>query len=463
MPAVSIIIRSRNEERWIGRCLKMVFRQSFRDFEVVLVDNLSSDHSVPIARRYPVKVVSVDRYRPGRAINDGVRASSGDLIVCLSAHCIPRDEHWLANLVGALDSPLLAGVYGRQLPFSYSSDFDKRDLLITFGLDRRVQTKDSFFHNANSLIRRDVWEKIPFDEELTNIEDRAWGGEVIAAGYQLAYEPEAAVYHHHGIHQDRDQTRASNVIRIMESLEAMQPHEAVPAGFSPDTMRTVALLPVRGKAAEAGSERLLARCLEHVTSCRYIEAAVVISDDDEALDLARTHGAHGVRRPESLNAPDVGVEDVLRYALLAVESDADHFDTVAYLDYLYPFRPPGFLDRMVEEFARTGMDSLVPTLADYHPHWITRQDGDVLRPELAMAPREFKEPVQRGLLGLGAISSSEFIRAGTLLGENIGLVSFEDPLVSLRYGEPFASRVIEIALLEGTVSFQAHDVRPVAG
>ena len=50
-------------------------------------------------------------------------------------------------------------------------------------------------------IRRDIWEKIPFDPSVTNIEDRIWAGEVIKAGYKLIYEPEAAVFHYHGIHQ----------------------------------------------------------------------------------------------------------------------------------------------------------------------------------------------------------------------------------------------------------------------
>lgn len=54
---------------------------------------------------------------------------------------------------------MVAGVYGRQEPMSFSSDLDKRDLLITFGLDRRVQMKDSFFHNANSMIRREIYRK----------------------------------------------------------------------------------------------------------------------------------------------------------------------------------------------------------------------------------------------------------------------------------------------------------------
>ena len=54
MPEISIIIRTKNEERWIGHCLRMIYTQTISDFEVVLVDNKSDDHTVEIAHRYPV-------------------------------------------------------------------------------------------------------------------------------------------------------------------------------------------------------------------------------------------------------------------------------------------------------------------------------------------------------------------------------------------------------------------------
>ena len=175
---ISIIIRTKNEEKWIGRCLDAVFSQKVEaEIEVILVDNNSTDHTVEVARRYPVnKFIYINKFLPGKALNDGVRASTGDYIVCISAHCIPEKEDWLqALLFNFKNNFKIAGVYGRQLPLSFTDSIDKRDLLIVFGLDRRIQEKDYFFHNANSMIPRSVWEEFPFDEQVTNIEDRVWG------------------------------------------------------------------------------------------------------------------------------------------------------------------------------------------------------------------------------------------------------------------------------------------------
>ena len=86
-PKVSIIVRTHNEEFWISHCLEAIFLQDFEKFEVILVDNNSTDNTIEIAKRYPIsEIVYIDEFFPGKAINGGVRVSSGDYIVCISSH-----------------------------------------------------------------------------------------------------------------------------------------------------------------------------------------------------------------------------------------------------------------------------------------------------------------------------------------------------------------------------------------
>ena len=142
---VSIIVRSKNEENWIGDCLHAIRNQSYKNIEIILVDNMSDDKTVAKALEYDIHLVEIDKFLPGKAINDGIRASKGEYIVCISAHCIPTDKTWLENLMSPLSDEKIVGVYGRQLPMNFTSALDKRDLAIVFGLDSRVQTKDGFF------------------------------------------------------------------------------------------------------------------------------------------------------------------------------------------------------------------------------------------------------------------------------------------------------------------------------
>ena len=139
----------------------------------------------------------------------------------MAGHCIPTTNTWLENLIRDLDTPEIAGVYGRQEALSFSADEDKRDLSMVFGLDKLVQVKDYFFHNANSAIPRRLLEEFPFDETVTNIEDRIWAKKVITAGYKLVYEPQASVYHYHGINHTGAKDRLRKTVRIMEEHDLL--------------------------------------------------------------------------------------------------------------------------------------------------------------------------------------------------------------------------------------------------
>ena len=215
---VSVVIRTKNESRWIKQCLYAVASQSLDDFEIILVDNESSDSTIEIARSFGVKIVTIsqDEFSYGRALNYGINVASGKFIAIISGHCIPFDIYWLVKLLANFQELTVAGVYGKQEPLPETGDFDKRDLWTTFGIERRIQKKDYFFHNANSMIRRSIWEQYPFDEEISGLEDRQWAKQVIADGFSIVYEPMASVYHHHGIHQGRDEERAQRVVKVIE-------------------------------------------------------------------------------------------------------------------------------------------------------------------------------------------------------------------------------------------------------
>ena len=217
---ISVVIRTQNEESWIGRCLAAVTAQNYPDFEIIIVDNESTDGTLAIVEQFNCRLVHIrnEDFTFGRSLNWGIKDAQGEYIAILSGHCIPVNERWLSSLHASLNEGTIAGVYGRQLPLPDTTPYDKRDLWTTFGIERRVQTKDIFFHNANSIIRRSIWETTPFDEEIQGVEDRDWAQRVLAQGYHVAYEPTAAVYHYHGIHHGRDARRSARVARVIELI-----------------------------------------------------------------------------------------------------------------------------------------------------------------------------------------------------------------------------------------------------
>lgn len=429
-PLVSIIVRSKNEERWIGLCLNAIAKQTYSNYEVILVDNASTDRTVSKAEQYDIKLVSINEFLPGKAINDGIRKSQGEIFVILSAHCIPVDEHWLTNLISPLDDISIAGVYGRQEPLSFTPATDKRDLAITFGLDPKIQIKDSFFHNANSALRRETWQRFPFDEHVTNIEDRVWGVEVINAGLKIAYEPTASVYHYHGIHQDRNLERANKIVHIMESLHG--PHVDL-TNITKNNVRVAALIPVRGKSLQYNDTSLLARTINYLDSCNTITEIIVSTDNEDTAALARQAGASTpFIRPPRLSEDYVDLLQVLKFSLEEMEKTLGIFDLIVIVEETYPFRELGMIDDMVLQALDNDLDTVLATKVESRPIWLDneREIKQISTPDFI--PRDLsQERAHIGLTGLGCIVRPALLRNGILFGKNMGLHPVQNPLSSI--------------------------------
>ena len=71
----SIIIRTHNEEDWIGHCLDAVRNQTYKNIEIIIVDNKSTDNTLKIAKTFFVdKYVNLKKYLPGKSLNRGNRS-----------------------------------------------------------------------------------------------------------------------------------------------------------------------------------------------------------------------------------------------------------------------------------------------------------------------------------------------------------------------------------------------------
>ena len=420
----SIIIRTKNEERWITQCLHGVFEQEYKDYEVILVDNESDDKTLEKAGQFKLaKVVKCTEYLPGKALNIGIRESKGDYIVCLSGHCIPVNSKWLGNLLKGLDDRKVAGVYGRQEPMSFTPDSDKRDLTLVFGLDRKVQEKDSFFHNANSALRKETWQKYPFDEAVTNIEDRVWAKRVLEQGYKIVYEPEASVYHYHGIHQNSNEGRCANVVKIMEKLHTGFSRKPIDV----EKMDVAAIIPVKGEARYVGDAPLLGYTIKRAKESKYINNVIVSTDNEETGKLARRLGANvPFIRDLSLSKENIDLAQVLQYTMKKLEESRILPDIVMLLEVTFPFRPEGLLDDMIARLAEGGLDSVVAAKKENKAIW-QQKDGVISQIEEGITPRQFKEPTYIELKGVGCVTHPEFLREGKLLGDKVGIYELDNP------------------------------------
>ena len=191
----SIIIRIKNEERHIGQAI-----QSCIDFvgnpEIIIVDDNSTDKSIYICRLFisnnnlekrpdvnycNLKIVNLNTYTPGKALNLGVKNCTNSNIIILSSHCsIVKFNKSLIQK--NLDE--YGVLFGNQTPYYYGKRIQKNYIWSNF-IDKEIVNMWSesenryFFHNAASIFKKEILIKNPFDEELAGKEDRYWANDWI--------------------------------------------------------------------------------------------------------------------------------------------------------------------------------------------------------------------------------------------------------------------------------------------
>ncbi|OWU72415.1 glycosyltransferase family 2 protein [Phaeobacter sp. 22II1-1F12B] len=197
----SIVIRTLNEAEYLDDLLKMIARQQTGELahEVVLIDSGSTDDTVAIARRHGCRVTTISKqeFSFGRSLNRGCDFAKGEILVFISGHCIPVDDHWLLNLCRPVMEGKIAYSYGRQVGDD-DSYFSERRIFAKYYPETSAVPQEGFFcNNANSALSRAAWERHRFDEELTGLEDMALAKVLVNEGEKVGYVAEASVFHHH--------------------------------------------------------------------------------------------------------------------------------------------------------------------------------------------------------------------------------------------------------------------------
>jgi rhamnosyltransferase len=211
MLETSIIIRTRNEEKWLSECLNRLRRQTYRDFEILIIDSGSSDRTLDIAKRHATRILSIpsEDFSYPYASNFGCRHAQGKkYFVFLSGHSLPLTDTWLEDGLSHFSDKKVAGVYGnvQALPgsglwewifFNPVPIFIRKKLGITI---RKTASDMGVLGCTNAIIRIDLWKQHSFDERYGNGgEDTAWADYWLKRGYVIINDARFSVAHSHGL------------------------------------------------------------------------------------------------------------------------------------------------------------------------------------------------------------------------------------------------------------------------
>ena len=204
---ISIIIRTYNEQKHLKEVLDSINNQSYKNYEIIIVDSESTDNTLNIIKDYDCKLIKIRKsdFNYSYASNVGASNSSGDLLCYLSGHSVPVKSNYLELINDTFQNELVAGCYGEVKALSDGGIAEKLFNNLGYikcklrGIEIDKDIHPGILSCSNACIRKSIWLKHHFVEELGK------GGEDVEMAYYMlsrklyvVKNPDILVYHSHG-------------------------------------------------------------------------------------------------------------------------------------------------------------------------------------------------------------------------------------------------------------------------
>ncbi len=237
MPLISVIVPTYNYAHFIGDCLESIFSQTYKDFEVIVVDDGSTDGTAEILQEYKEKIRYIYQENRGlpSARNTGIQSSHGKFLAFLDS-----DDLWLPYKLEE-QIRILGDDADMGIIFSDASAFNERGVIresilkeekICTGFCFERLFMGNYLVMPTVMIRKNCLEKSGiFDESLTAVEDYdLWLR--ISLFYKIGFVDKVlAMYRVHPSNMSRDFCRLlDNEIRVIKKIINAYPETAEKMG-----------------------------------------------------------------------------------------------------------------------------------------------------------------------------------------------------------------------------------------
>lgn len=211
---ISVIIPVKNGAATLERCLESLYNQTFKNIEIIILNSMSTDNSVAIAKKYGATVVDIaaGTFDHGLTRNIGVQHASGDLLFLTVQDAWIAEENMLKKMAEHFADHKIMAVTGHQ---AVPHEADKNPLkwykpyntpvIVTRKLSsanelEKLQQKSKqhliAWDNVVAMYRKDALLLLPFIATEMS-EDWVWSRDALVKGWTMIYDPSLVVYHYH--------------------------------------------------------------------------------------------------------------------------------------------------------------------------------------------------------------------------------------------------------------------------
>lgn len=202
-PTIGVLIRFANSEATLPQVLAALKRQTVQPHLILGVASHSTDHSRTLMHDAGADVIEwTERYEHSSVLNFGLRHLTTDLVLVLSSHTVLESPDTIERMAACFAEDRTACV-----SLKWDDDPYYSDAVTWSELQAKGLRFGSIYSNSMGMIRRSLWEQLPFDKSLLTAEDFAWSIEQLKRGHTCRRFALPFSYQRSGTNRDREFAR----------------------------------------------------------------------------------------------------------------------------------------------------------------------------------------------------------------------------------------------------------------
>lgn len=394
MVKVSVILTCHNYGKYVSGAIESCLRQSMQDFEVIVVNDSSSDDSQEVISSYAskhknIKILNVKLGSLAKSSNAGVLASSGDYVIRLDADDWFDDNCLLVQSKFLDDNKDVGMVYCDY--FRVNRDGELIDYKRLSKINDEVKIFDRSALGSGCMYRRKCYDALSgYDESLKYQEDYDFWVRLTKKFKVSNINLPLMYYRQHG------GSMSTNFNGRMEARRYVKDKILKEDGFDASAFNVVAIIPAKSEIRFGGKlplidvngKPLIAYTIQEALKVKAIKKVIVNTDDLEIAEVAKGLGAEvPFLRPKELSGENVSVEKVVFHEVNLLEEEGDDIDIVVLLQVLSPLRNSNHIKEAIDSLILYNTDSVISVCEDIRFYWQPGADG--------LAPLTFKRRLLR--------------------------------------------------------------------
>jgi CMP-N-acetylneuraminic acid synthetase len=441
---VSIIVTAHNYGDYLKECLDSALNQTYSDYEVVVVDDGSTDETPEILKsyesEYPNRLRTVRLNGEGlpAASNAGIRVADGEYVVRLDA-----DDYFDENLVTVEaefldDNPSIDLVYPDY--YTISEDGEIIDHVRNMRVNDEVKLLNRSPLAAGAMYRKSAWKAIGgYNESLDYQEDYDFWIRFINEYTVRNVNLPLMYYRQHG---DNMSNNLSGRLSARRDVKSEFVNENLSSTV--DDIEVLGIIPARAETrfeAPPSSQKnlsyplalhkvaghpLLEYTVKEALAADRLDRVIVSTEDAEIAENARKSGAEVPwLRDEKLADRDILLGDLMKYSLdRLATNDSYEPDFVVLLQYVSPLKTADIIDEVVNTWMMFSVDSVITVTKNDNFHWQPGTFGlDPLFDERLL--REEREILYEENGSIYGFTPEVVYEQGDIIGENVGHVEMQ--------------------------------------